>query len=229
MKNYKNYTDFKITDSEIIERVLSGDKDLYELIMRKYNQRLFRIGRSIINDQDEVEDILQDTYIKAYENLVNFKGLSLFSTWLTRILINEAIARKNQKSRMSSIFQEDQYSGETNGYNKSEYNNMASDQRNPEEETINKELKNSLEKVIDSLPEMYRTIYVMREIEGMNIAETSECLGISESNVKVRLNRSKEMLRSSLTDIYKESEIFEFMGSRCDKIVAIVLSRINQQ
>jgi RNA polymerase sigma factor (sigma-70 family) len=226
LENNKNNTELKITDNEVIERVVNGDKDLYELIMRKYNQRLFRIGRSIIHDEEEVEDIIQDAYIKAYENLRNFQHRSQFSTWLTRILINEALARKNQMKRMNVVYHQTEDNGETNDFNNKEYYNMPSNLPNPEEETINNELKVSLEKVIDNLPEKYRTVYVMREIEGMNIAETSECLNISESNVKVRLNRAKEMLRDSLTNIYQESEVFQFMGTRCDRIVTKVLNKI---
>lgn len=223
MQKYKNYIKNDINDKEVVDGVISGDKEMYELIMRKYNQRLFRIGRAIIKDDDEIEDILQDVYIKAYENLKNFQWRSGFSTWLTRILINEALACKKRKDKLS-------YRPEGDGEDSELPNNVLkyipSNNMNPEEEAINDELRDLLEKVIDSLPEKYRIVYVMREIEGMNIAETADCLEISESNVKVRLNRAKEMLRDSLTNVYKDSEVFPFLGSRCDRIVSRVMSRI---
>jgi RNA polymerase sigma-70 factor (ECF subfamily) len=214
------------SDSELIDRILQGEKNLYEKIMRKYNQRLFRIGRAIIRDEDDIEDVLQETYVKAYENLGRFANRSAFSTWLTRICINEAISKKNKGKRTVSMY----ILNEENTINKGyiNHNNMISDTRNPEEETINNELKNSLEKVIDSLPEKYRLVYVMREIEGLNILETADCLAISESNVKVRLNRAKEMLRDNLTNIYKESDMFQFLGTRCDRIVNRVMNRIEK-
>lgn len=215
--------DAEISDSDIIEKVLNGNKNFYEVIMRRYNQRLFRISRSYINDEDEVQDILQESYVKAYENLDKFENRSAFSTWLVKIVINETLARKNKRKRYTSLSQNDQQNEENDNY---KIYSIPSEMKNPEEEASNNELKDALEKVIDSLPEKYRTVYVMREIEGMSVADTSTGLEITESNVKVRLNRAKEMLRSSLTDIYKDTEVFNFLGSRCDKIVFNVLSRI---
>jgi RNA polymerase sigma-70 factor (ECF subfamily) len=206
------------SDDEVIKEILGGNKNAYEIIMRRYNQRLFRISRSFINDDDEVQDVLQASYIKAYENLHAFEHRSAFPTWLTRIVINESMARiiKNKKTRFYSASEQDE-------------NKMlliASQNMNPEEEASNNELKEALEKVIDNLPLKYRTVFVMREIEKMSIAETSECLKLTEGNVKVRLNRAKEILRKNLINVYKENEVFSFLGSRCDKIVFNVLSRI---
>lgn len=214
-----------ISDLEVINAVLNGNKNMYEIIMRRYNQRLFRISRSFINDEDEVQDILQDSYIKAYENLSKFENRAAFSTWLIRIVIHETIARKNKRKRYTSLSSNDE-NEENNNY---KIYSIPSDMQNPEEAASNNELKGALEKVIDNLPEKYRTVYVMREIEGMSISETSTGLELTESNVKVRLNRAKEMLRNSLTDIYKDTEVFNFLGSRCDKIVFNVLSRIEEK
>ncbi|MBS1493482.1 MAG: RNA polymerase sigma factor [Bacteroidetes bacterium] len=207
-----------ITDEEVIKEILSGNKNAYEIIMRRYNQRLFRIGRSFINDDDEVQDVLQASYIKAYENLQKFEHRSAFPTWLTRIVINESMARniKNKKSNLYSSAGEDE----------SRMLSLISKDMNPEEKASNNELKEALEKVIDNLPLKYRTVFVMREIEKMSIAETSECLKLTEGNVKVRLNRAKEILRKNLINVYKENEVFSFLGSRCDRIVSNVLSRI---
>lgn len=206
-------------DSIVIEQILNGNKNRFEIIMRRYNQRLFRISRSYINDEEEVEDILQASYVKAYENLHTFESRSMLSTWLTRIVINETLGRLNKKNKYRYIDPRDEE--ETN-----KLNSLPSLNLNPEEEASNNELKEALEKVIDNLPLKYRTVFVMREIEKMSISETSECLKLTEANVKVRLNRAKEMLRENLINVYKENEVFSFMGTRCDRIVFNVMSKI---
>ena len=211
-----------ISDNEILERILTGEKYLFEQIIRKYNQRLFRIGRTFLRDENEVEDILQEAYIKAYENLASFKHLSSFSTWLTRILINVALSRKTYYSKTHSTDFQSQANPESDLIKNIEVKEM----KTPEQYTINNELKNHLERSIDNLPEKYKVVYMMREIENMSISETSECLNISETNVKVRLNRAKEMLRLSLSNIYENAEIFQFLGERCDRIVDKVMNKL---
>ncbi len=217
----ENIRQTAIPDTDVIRRIQDGEKHLFELIMRRYNPKLFHIGRSIIKDDDEVEDILQETYLKAYENLRTFENRSAFSTWLIKILINTALARSAQMKK----FEYDVISNNQNGYitNKLEQPDMET----PEKNTINSELRNYLESAVDNLPQIYRTVFMMREIENMSISETSECLQISESNVKVRLNRAKEMLRENLSGVYKEAEIFQFMGARCDRLVETVMKKLN--
>lgn len=210
-----------LTDSEIVAGILQGKKDLFELLMRKYNQRLYRIGRTYIRDDNEVEEIMQETYVKAYENLRSFEHNSSFSTWLIRILINTSLARIRKSKRLTT---EDFQTG--SGISDSTINSQLLDMRTPEQNTMNKELGIFIEKAIDELPEIYRTAFMMREIEKMSVAETGECLNISEANVKVRLNRAKEMLRENLTNVYKDKEIFEFMGERCDRMVEQVMKKI---
>lgn len=207
-----------LADIEIIARILQGQKNLYAIIVRRYNQRLYRVGLSIINDDAEVEDVMQVAYIKAYENLEKFEGKSSFSTWLTRILINESLLRL--KKRKTSI----QINDDT--MNNEIYQQHTIDSKTPVSATINSELKNILEKSIRQLPEKYRTVFVMREIINMNIAETKECLDISEVNVKVRLNRAKALLRNSLNKYYKNEDIFHFHLNRCDRIAEQVMNNI---
>jgi len=207
-----------LSDTEIINRILGGDKNLYAVIVRKYNQRLYKIGMSIINDDAEVEDVMQVTYIKAYENLRQFAFKSAFSTWLTKILINESLLRLKQRKKSVLV-------------NEEKMHNELTQQSNIEKETpfmkiLNVELKVFLEKAILNLPEKYRTVFIMREIENMNVAETKECLDISESNVKVRLNRAKSLLRDSLSGYYKNEDLLQFHLSRCDKMVGLVMAQI---
>lgn len=212
----------KAEDDLIIERVLSGEKNLYELIMRKYNQRLYRIARTYLTDEDDVQDSMQEAYIKAYEQLPKFEKRSQFSTWLIRILINEALARIKRRNRYI-------YPMNNNiDYFDNNPDYFENKDQGPENNTVNNELKKILEKAVDNLPDKYRTVFVMREIEGMSVSETSSCLGLTESNVKVRLNRAKDTLRKNLSEFYKSDEIFSFKLPKCDKIVNYVLNRIQE-
>ena len=203
-----------LSDNEIIKRVLLGEKDLYAIIIRRHNQRLYRVGVAIINNDAEVEDAMQVAYINAWENLGKFKFLSSFSTWLTRIMVNECLRIKKRKHFLEM---------------KEEMINWS--QQNPKQpnavtKLVNDELKKAMERAIQDLPEKYRAVFILRELEEMSVAETKECLAISEVNVKVRLNRAKSMLRNSLSGIYKSADIFEFHLSRCDRMVDNVMKQI---
>ena len=209
-----------IADNEIIIRVLAGEKNLYALLVRRYNQRLYRIGISIINDDAEVEDVMQVAYIKAYENLKKFAFKSSFSTWLTRILINESLLRI-KKSKQSLTINNDMIE-------KQIYQQSSGASQSPLMKVINTELKLALETAICQLPEKYRTVFIMREIEDMNVAETQACLDLSEVNVKVRLNRAKAMLQNSLSKFYKKEDLLHFHLSRCNRLTAGVMIRIEK-
>lgn len=205
----------ELSDDHIIEAILKGEKQKYALLMRKYNQRLFRICKGYIRDEAEIEDVMQDAYVKAFLNLNKFEKRSQFSTWITRIVINECFQRLRKISKVSRLEENE----DTMVVN-------LTDNQNPETKSLNKELKQLLEQTIEQLPEKYRVVFIMREVEKVNIEETSEVLNISESNVKVRLNRAKEMLRTSLMGSYSINEIFDFNLVRCDRIAANVLARI---
>ena len=209
-----------VSDEEVIARVLGGEKELYEIVMRRYNQRMFRISRSYLHDADEAEETVQQAYIIAYEHLAAFEGRSQFSTWLTRIVINEALRRQREMQRVVSI-------DDDPAIRKSVEATMRTcGSGNPAETVLNEELRSILERTVDALPPMYRTVFVMREIEEMSIAETSESLGITQTNVKVRLSRAKEMLRQSIDSAYQTAGVYHFDLVRCDRIVAHVLTRI---
>jgi RNA polymerase sigma factor (sigma-70 family) len=201
-----------LNDEEIVERIIKGEKHLYETLVRKYNSRLFRIAMSIINDDMEAEDIMQTAYINAYTQLGNFGHKSSFGTWLTRILINESLLHKKRKERLEQVLMQKQ---------SVEYHNDT-----PLKNLMNKELKDILENAILTLPEKYRLVFVMREIEEMSTGETMEVLNIGESNVKIRLNRAKEMLRTELSSHFQSKQLFDFHLTRCDRVVNFVMSRI---
>jgi RNA polymerase sigma factor (sigma-70 family) len=209
-----------IPDTEIIGRILKGEKNLYAIIVRRYNQRLYKIGMSIINDDAEVEDVMQVTYIRAYENLEKFAFRSAFSTWLTKILINESLLRLKQRKKSIHV------SDETMDNEVNQPSNIET--QTPFMKILNVELKTILEKAILDLPEKYRTVFIMREIEDMNVAETKDCLAITEANVKVRLNRAKSLLKSSLSAYYKNEDILHFHLSRFDRMVELVMKQIEK-
>ncbi|MBA4056864.1 MAG: RNA polymerase subunit sigma-24 [Marivirga sp.] len=201
-----------LTDEEIVARIINGEKHLYELLIRKYNRRLYRISRSIINEDEEVEDIMQTAYLNAYTNLKAFKNKSMFSTWLTKILINESLLHKRRRIKLDQILIEKH---ELNYHDETPLTGL-----------MNSELKIILEKSIAVLPEKYRLVFVMREIEEMSTNETMETLNLTESNVKVRLTRAKEMLRDALSSHYRFSGIYDFHLTRCDKITNQVMAQI---
>ena len=204
------------SDFEIITRILAGEKQAYSTIVRRYNQRLYRVAMSIISDDREVEDVMQVAYIKAYENLPKFQFKSSFSTWLTRILINESLLRLKIRNRSVSM---DDHVLDTEI-------NKQNEVQTPVSTMLNAELKSAIDQAISQLPDKYRTVFIMREIEDMNVAETGACLDISEVNVKVRLNRAKSLLRESLSSLYKNEDLLHFHLSRCDRMVQVVMNRI---
>ena len=207
-----------ISENDIIARVLAGERNLYSVLIKRYNQRLYRVAMSIINDDSEVEEAMQIAYIKAFENLGKFEHRSAFSTWITRILINECLLRTKRKSQ-SLTMNDDMLENEI-------HQQSADRVKTPLSNVLNSELKTILEKAICQLPDKYRAVFVMRELEDMSIAETQECLELSEENVKVRLNRAKAMLRNSLTSLYKKEDLLSFHLSRCDRITDNVMKAI---
>jgi len=195
------------SEFDLIGRILDGESRLYEYFIRKYNQRLFRTGMSILNNDTEVEEAMQTIYIKAYEHLGAFENRSSFGTWITRIMINECLLQKKNKQRIQTV-------------SDNQYENI-SHMKTPVHTLINKELGVVLENAIALLPEKYRTVFVLREVENLSVKETAEVLALEESNIKVRLNRAKTMLRESLAGYMKEN-VFAFHFTRCDRIVRLV-------
>jgi RNA polymerase sigma-70 factor (ECF subfamily) len=204
-----------LSDEQVVRRVRDGENDLYEIIMRRYNQRLFRVIRSILRDEGETEEVIQDAYVRAYEHLDQFEGRSKFSTWLTKIAIYEAYARLKSRKRTSGF---DDYMEQL----------MATSDRSPEERTFDAEMRSLLEIAVDSLSDEHRSVLIMRDIEGMSTSETADCLEITEENVKVRLFRARAAIRRQLFERVGAAtpRAFQFLGERCDRIVNRVLERI---
>jgi len=192
--------------------------------MRDYNQRLFRVARSILRDDADAEDALQDAYVQAYRKLGDFRGDAELSTWLTRIVINQALMRVRRRRRDQAVVPFDRH-----GDDGSKALDVADETaESPSDAALRGEVRKAIERRIDELPEAFRTVFVMREVEDMSARETADCLGIPESTVRTRLFRARALLREKLErDIdTARSNVFGFDGTRCDRIVARVLARL---
>jgi len=209
-----------LDDNTLVRRVLAGEKQLFELILRRYNQTMYRVIRSYLGDSDDVKDVMQNAYLKAFDKLSQFRGDASFSTWLIRIGINEALGRLNAVNKGKTIYLD--LSPEA----KNNLMQVPDKQINPEATLIRQESRQLLEKAIDKLPERYRVVYVLKEIEGLRSDEIEVALGVSDANVKVRLHRARKLLKESLYALSQSRDVFEFGNASCDAIVAFVMSRI---
>jgi len=213
MKNYE-----QLTDIEIIDRIKAGDKPLYELIVRRYNGYLYKVGRSYNYNHEDTQDLMQDTYVDAFRNLSKFEGRSTFKTWIVQIMLNNCY-RKKEKFSYKNEFPEDKIKDNLKPmFNYS--NNDANNQINT------RELGSVIERALAAIPEDYRLIFSLREMNDFSVAETAELLKITESNVKTRLSRAKKMLRSEIERSYSETEIYEFNLIYCDAMVDRVMEKI---
>lgn len=210
-----------IAEAELIKRILSGEKELYEILVRRHNQKLFRVIRSYLKDDAEIADIMQNSYIKAFTKLQQFKLEASFSTWLIRIGINEALARLREKGK---VYHMSELKGHLNRNSVLELPDHK--QLNPQQKMIYNEAKHLLENAIDQLDTKYRVVYMMREIEGMGLQDIATALELTLANVKVRLHRSKDMLKNKLLELSSDKDIFEFGNSKCDRITEYVLENI---
>lgn len=210
-----------LSDLEIVSRILSGEIALYEIIMRRYNPYLFKIGRSYGFTQPDTEDLIQDSYLNAYTNLGKFENRSSLKTWLVKIMLNNCYHKTQKFSFRNEIPSE--ITGKESGIP------MFMQQSNTGKAIMNNELKHILEEALVQIPETYRSVFTLRELNGMSTRETSEALNISEANVKVRLKRAKGMLREEIRKMYSPEEIFEFNLIYCNRIVEKVLTKIQEK
>lgn len=206
--------------------IAKGDERVLERVMRKHNRMLFRIARSILNDDAEAEDALQEAYLAAFRNIGSFQGAAKMSTWLARIVINEALGRLRKRNRGAVIVP---FAGRERGEPSLEEDAMAdSTAESPDAAVLRGELRRLLERRIDELPAQFRTVFILRDVEEMTVEETAECLDIPAATVRTRAFRARALLRESLArDIdFATLRAFEFAGERCDRIVGTVLARL---
>jgi RNA polymerase sigma-70 factor (ECF subfamily) len=210
------------SDTETIQQVLDGNTAMFELLMRRYNERVYRAARSIVRDEQEAEDVMQQAYVNAFTHLRQFNGSAQFSTWLTKIAINEALARVRRRGRYEA------FDDDLSNVEPFMSSNPA---QSPERQAFAGELRGLLEWAIDALPDGMREVFVLREVEGLSTSEVAECLGVSEDVVKTRLSRGRAALRRLLMERTGATapEAFRFYRPRCDRVVTQVLARIGGQ
>jgi RNA polymerase sigma-70 factor (ECF subfamily) len=207
-----------LSDEEVVARVLEGDLSLFEILMRRYNQRLFRVARGILADDAEAEDVMQDAYVRAFRELASFRGEARFSTWLTRIACHEALARARKRRRLVPI----------NSIGGGEPPDPPSGASGPEKDLENRELQAVLREAVEILPDPLRAVFCLREVEGLSTEETADALGLTAENVRVRLHRAKRSLRQTLDRRIglEVRRLYLFDGARCDRVVAGVFARL---
>jgi RNA polymerase sigma-70 factor (ECF subfamily) len=207
------------SDKEIIDRVLAGDAPAYELLMRRYNQRLYRLVRSILRDETEAEDVMQEAYLRGFYKLGQYEGRSTFSTWIGHIAVNEALARLSKAKRL-------EYRDFTDA---EEMPVVVDGAMNPEEQSASREAHALLERAILALPEKYRTVLMMHDVEQMSTDETAAMLQTTEQAIRVRLHRGRALVRRKLFAMVgaTSASAFQFQAPRCDRVVKGVLTRIS--
>lgn len=205
------------TDEQIINSILEGNTELFEILIRRYNQQLFRIIRGYLTNKQDIEDVMQTSYMKAFENLNQFRGEARFSTWLIRIAINETLKKKKGRDDISDLVSV----------------RIAHKQDpvtcTPETNLIQEDMNEHLEKAIDKLPSKYRSVIIMREIEQLSTKETARIMNVSPSNVKVRLHRAKKMLRDQFAAMLRDTDLFPFRGIDCNKMTRRIMNLIKNR
>lgn len=209
----------KFTESEIIQRIVDGEKSLYEIIVRRFNAYLYKVGRSYNYNHEDTQDLMQETFIDAYKNLSAFEGRSGFGTWIIRIMLNNCYRKKKKAGFKNEIMQD---------VSENSKPMFARSNNDTDKMVQSRELGHIIENTLANIPLDYRMAFSLREINGLSVSETASLLHISEVNVKVRVNRAKTMLRSGIEKTYSPGELFEFNLIYCDAMVQNVMKKINE-
>jgi RNA polymerase sigma-70 factor (ECF subfamily) len=210
-----------LSDEDVVRRVRQGETALFEVLMRRYNQRIYRVVRAILKDDSESEDVMQQAYLNAYRHLDQFAERAKFSTWLTKIAVYEAIHRARKRPATASL-------DEADAEGQTRMDTLKSNARDPEQALLAKESTELLEAAVTALSEDFRQVFVLREVEGLSTLETAECLGINEDTVKTRLHRARRQMRRALSSQIETAAptAFQLHARRCDRVVANVLAAI---
>ena len=217
-------------DHSLARRIAQRDAGAFEVLMRRHNRLLYRLARSILKDDDEAEDAVQEAYLAAYRNIAGFRGGAKLSTWLARIVMNEAYGRLRKRKRVGAVvvsLEADRLGGNRE---LSMEEAMAEDKaERPDAAAMRTELRRLLERRIDALPEQFRTVFILRDVEELSVEETAECLDVPPATVRTRAFRARALLRESLAREFDAAtvEAFGFAGERCDRIVENVLEKVS--
>ncbi|HEY8586750.1 MAG TPA: RNA polymerase sigma factor [Rhodanobacter sp.] len=217
-----------LDDHALVALVLSGRREAFRHIMQRCNQRLFRVARAVVGDDPEAEDVLQESYMRAYQKLASFRGDSTLLTWLTSIVLNEARGRLRKRRPMVGLEQIDAAQNDTHQVIQFPSKFGSED---PAVATARAEVRRLLEHAIGQLPPTFRTVYMLREVEECSVEETANLLSIKPETVKTRLHRARRLLRSSLEGTLSSTmtEAFPFMGRRCARVSDAVMARLDRE
>jgi RNA polymerase sigma-70 factor (ECF subfamily) len=215
----------KADDATLVRSIVAGERAAFERLMRRYNRRLFRIARAVLDDPAEAEDALQEAYLTVLKSLTQFRGDASLSTWLSRVVLSECLGRRRRSDRRQNIvpiigsMSDDEVGDVTTG-----------DSERPDRMLGRAQLRELLERKLDALPELFRIVFVLRSVEDMSVEETAQCLGVPEVTVRTRYFRAKRLLRESLAEEIDlaERDVFDFGGDHCDRVVAAVLRRLDE-
>jgi RNA polymerase sigma-70 factor (ECF subfamily) len=215
------------TEAELAVRFRRGDTAAFRTLMQRYNQRLFRMARGVLGDSADAEDAVQEAYVLAFTHIDQFREAASLVTWLSRIVLNEAFRRLRQRKDMTALDDNDDSSGQARIAQVLPFPG-AQGPSTPEEDAARAEIRRVLERAIDNLPDMFRVVFVLREIEQMSVEETATCLAIQTDTVKTRLHRARRLLGRSLRQQLSPNltGVFPFAGERCSRIVTRVLERL---
>ena len=216
----------RATDDALALRAAAGDEAAFELIMRRHNRLLFRSARSVLRSDEEAQDALQEAYLRAWRSLPSFRAEARLSTWLVRIVINEALGRRRRRGRGLQLISLDE-SLDSGAADRQTWLQDDVD-RQPEREALREELRRLMESRIDALPEVFRSVFVLRGVQELSVEEVALALGIPEATVRTRYFRARSLLREGLSQDLDMalSDAFSFGGARCDRTVAAVLARL---
>jgi RNA polymerase sigma-70 factor, ECF subfamily len=211
-------------DATLVSLVAGGSRAAFESLMRRYNRRLYRLARASLRDDAEAQDALQDAYLCAYRAIGEYRGGAALATWLSRIVLNQCLARKRRAARRSNVVPIVSWESSTEAVA-----DVADAAERPDDALARAQMRSVLERNVSQLPQIFRVVFMMRSVEELSVEETAECLDVSVETVRSRHFRAKGMLRESLArelDI-AERDVFEFAGANCDAIVAAVLARLD--
>ena len=214
-----------IDDAELARRVCARDAGAFELLMRRHNRRLYRVARAMLRDGAEAEDALQDAYLAAYQAIGGFRGQASLATWLSRVVVNQCLARMRRQARRDNIIP---MVAMADADEQEAHAMPAQETEGPDGALMRSELRAVLERKLDALPETFRTVFVLRCVEELSVEETAEVLAVPEATVRTRLFRARGMLRESLAQEIDlaERDVFTFGGEHCDRVVAAVMRRL---
>jgi RNA polymerase sigma-70 factor (ECF subfamily) len=216
-----------LSDIDIVQRIRAGQRDGFELLMRRCNRVLYRSARSIVKNDAEAEDVLQEAYLRAFQALHTFRGEASLCTWLTRIVLNEGMARVRKSARRADIID---INGDVQWDNQAAEATMTgTNVEQPDDAALRAQTRRMIETKIDGLPDAFRTVFMLRALEEMSVEETAACLEIPEATVRTRYFRARSMLREALSREIDHGidTAFSFDGARCDRIVANTLARLD--